>query len=91
MHILLWLVPPVAVTAIAMLWAAWAGRPRREQAGGDRRTDADNQRLARALGRPLPGTGRGIAPARRDRDRSTGIAVRPSRGAPAHDAPWLPR
>jgi cytochrome c-type biogenesis protein CcmH/NrfF len=42
-EILLWLVPSGVVLVIAMVWAAWAGRPRRED------------------------------------DRSTGIAVRPSR------------
>ncbi|HET7385322.1 MAG TPA: hypothetical protein VFJ19_01510 [Nocardioidaceae bacterium] len=88
MHILLWLVPPVAVTAIAMVWAAWAGRgldklderERRDRRDtSDRRTDADQERLARALAKPHPGAGR-TAPAA-PRDRSTGIAVRPSRSA----------
>ncbi|HEU5043436.1 MAG TPA: hypothetical protein VFT75_04805 [Nocardioidaceae bacterium] len=74
MHILLWLVPPAAVTVLAMLWATWAGRPRPE-AGA--RTEADHERFAAAITRRHPASGT-QRPAPR-RDRSTGIAVRPSR------------
>jgi hypothetical protein len=74
-EILLWLVPPAAVTVLAMIWAAWAGRPQRED---DDRSDADYEKFARAIAKEHPAAGRPrVAPVR---DRSTGIAVRPSRG-----------
>jgi hypothetical protein len=72
-EILYWLVPPVVVTSVAMLWVAWLGREGR----GEIDRDVAVRRLAEALSKePRP---------RRDRrptvvrDRSTGIAVRPSR------------
>ena len=73
MEILLWLVPSLAVTALAMLWVGWVGRERTEEV--DR--EAAAARLARALehGRPVA---RGSRP-QPERDRSRGIAVRPSR------------
>jgi hypothetical protein len=76
-EILLWLVPAGVVTCLAMLWAAWAGRPREEQA---RRSDADQARFARAITKEHPAARRPrpVAP----RDRSTGVAVRPSRRPP---------
>ncbi len=79
MEILAWLVPAACVTVLAMLWAAWAGRPRREHV---ERTDAVTERFAKAILKEHPAAGRPrpVGP----RDRSTGIAVRPSRnpGAP---------
>ncbi|GAB3662491.1 hypothetical protein GCM10027596_24070 [Nocardioides korecus] len=76
MEILLWWLPPVAVTAVAMAWVGWLGRAR--PAGPDR-SEAAQERFARAILRDLPDevTRRADAP-RRARDRSTGIAVRPS-------------
>lgn len=79
MEILLWLVPAAAVTTVAMLWAGWAGRPRREQAA---RSEAAYERFARAVAKPHPAP-RSRATLPRERDRSTGIAVRPSRRPPA--------
>jgi len=77
-EILVWLVPSGVVLVIAMVWAAWAGRPRREE---DRRSDAAYERFAKAIAKEHPGAGRAGPPAARD--RSTGIAVRPSRaGSP---------
>jgi hypothetical protein len=73
-EILVWLVPSGVVLVIAMLWAAWAGRPRRED---DRRSDAAYERFAKAIVKEHPGAGRAGPPVARD--RSTGIAVRPSR------------
>lgn len=81
MHILLWLAPPAAVTVLAMLWAMWAGRPRPE-AGA--RSEADHERFAAAMARRHPPSG-APRPAPR-RDRSTGIAVRPSRARSDADA-----
>jgi hypothetical protein len=74
-EILLWLVPSVAVTFLAMAWVSWVSRDGRGQV--DREVAVE--RLGRALAKEPPaGTRRTSAPAR---DRSTGIAVRPSHGA----------
>ena len=79
MEILLWLVPAAVVTAAAMAWVSWAGRDGR----GEVDRDVAVQRLGKALGKDLPaGTRRTSPPVR---DRSTGIAVRPSHGAAARD------
>jgi hypothetical protein len=77
-EILLWLVPSVVVTGVAMLWTAWLGREGR----GEVDREVAVRRLASALEpdgrrrrRPTPG----YAADTPVRDRSTGIAVRPSR------------
>lgn len=74
MEILAWLLPSAGVTVLVMLWAAWVGRPQAEQ---EERSDATNERFARAILREHPAADRPrpVVP----RDRSTGIAVRPSR------------
>ncbi len=77
----MWLVPAGVVTVAAMLWAAWAGRPRPDdRAVQAQRREADHERFAKAITRQHPGaTGpRPVAV----RERSTGVAVRPSRRAP---------
>jgi hypothetical protein len=75
-EILYWLVPPAAVTVVAMLWVSWLGREGR----GEVDRDVAVRRLAAALQKePRPHTTRRPTPVR---DRSTGIAVRPSRAAP---------
>jgi len=80
MEILWWLAPPVVVTAVAMAWVSWLGRESR----GEIDRDEAVARMARAL---EPGERRRFARARpevrvaiepRPRERSTGIAVRPS-------------
>ncbi|MCW2739312.1 hypothetical protein [Nocardioides sp.] len=77
MEILLWLVPAVVVTVAAMAWVSWVGRDGR----GEVDRDVAVERLGKALAKELPaGTRRTAAPAR---DRSTGIAVRPSHGSAA--------
>ena len=79
MEILLWLVPPVVVTGVAMVWVSWLGRP--DHGRTDDRSEATYARFAEALARPLDSGRRRPAtrvPAR-PRDRSTGVAVRPSR------------
>jgi hypothetical protein len=73
-EILLWLVPAAVVTVVAMGWAAWAGRPQREQRD---RSEAAYERFARAIAKAHPAAGRPRPSV--VRDRSTGIAVRPSR------------
>ncbi len=75
MEILAWLVPTGVVLVVMMAWAAWAGRPRRDETD---RSDAAYDRFAQAITREHPSAGRPRPPA--NRDRSTGIAVRPSRG-----------
>jgi hypothetical protein len=79
-EILLWLLPSVVVAVVAMLWVAWLGREGR----GEVDRDVAVRRLAGALEhdprrrrRPAPG----YAAPRPERDRSSGIAVRPSRRA----------
>ena len=74
MEILLWLVPAAAATLLAMLWATWAGRPERDDRD---RSDAAYERFARAITKEHPTAGRPRPVA--TSDRSTGIAVRPSR------------
>ena len=74
MEILAWLVPSGVVLVIAMVWAAWAGRPQREETD---RTDAAYEKFAQAIAREHPGAGRAGPVAARA--RSTGIAVRPAR------------
>ena len=73
-EILLWLVPPVVVTILAMVWVSWLGREGR----GEVDRDVAVRRLAEALQREpkRPATYAARTPAK---DRSTGIAVRPSR------------
>ncbi|MGH3508720.1 MAG: hypothetical protein ACRDPI_00640, partial [Nocardioidaceae bacterium] len=55
MQILWWLVPAVVVTAGAMAWAAWAGRP--QPANGEP-TETEKRRFAEAITRPHPAAGR---------------------------------
>jgi hypothetical protein len=75
-EILLWWLPPATVTLVAMLWVSWLGRAR--DLSPDR-SDAAQERFAAAILRDLPAevTSRVSAP-RPLRERSTGIAVRPS-------------
>lgn len=72
-EIMLWWLPPALVTLGAMLWVSWYGRARDEAPD---RSEAAQARMARALGRDLPQSERRTST--RPRDRSTGIAVRPS-------------
>jgi hypothetical protein len=75
-EILLWWLPPAAVTVVAMAWVGWLGRAR--DLSPDR-SEAAQERFAAAILRELPTqvTTRANAP-RPERERSTGIAVRPS-------------
>ncbi len=69
MQILLWLVPPLVVTLLAMAWVGWVGREGR----GEVDREESLRRLGEALERPQP-----PRPARlpHRRERSTGVAVR---------------
>jgi len=84
-EILWWWLPPAIVTLIAMLWVSWLGRAR--DMGPDR-SDAAQERFAAAIMRDLPPavTNRVSAP-RPMRERSTGIAIRPSQRAGADGVP----
>jgi hypothetical protein len=72
-EILLWLAPAGVVTVLAMAWVSWLGREGR----GEVDREVAVRRLAAALQREHPGAGtpRPAVP----RERSTGLAVRPSR------------
>ena len=74
MEILLWWLPPVLVTAGAMVWVGWLGRAR---STAPDRSDAAQERFAAAIMRDLPTRAQQTSP-RPVRDRSTGIAVRPA-------------
>lgn len=86
MEILLWLVPPAVVTLVAMLWVTWLGREGR----GEVDPEVAVRRLAQALQKEPPAhTSTRPTP---NRDRSTGIAVRPSRSpAAGHRTTGQPR
>jgi hypothetical protein len=77
MSVLWWLAVPLGITAVAMVWAAWAGRSRDERD----RDEASRDRLATALAKPLPSRARRVVAQPVDKPR--GVAVRPSaRSAP---------
>jgi len=75
-EILLWLVPPALATVGAMMWVSWLAREGR----GEVDRDVAVQRLATALEKDHR-AGLPERPARVT-DRSTGIAVRPTRVGP---------
>jgi hypothetical protein len=75
-EILLWWLPPAVVTLVAMLWVSWLGRAR--DVGPDR-SEAAQERFAAAIMKDFPSeVTRQVSAPRPLRDRSTGIAVRPS-------------
>ncbi len=80
MEILLWLVPAALATAGATVWVGWLAREGR----GEVDRDVAVQRLAKALEKDHRGSRRRALPDRPARvaDRSTGIAVRPTRTGP---------
>ena len=76
MEILFWWVPPAVVTLVAMIWVSWLGRARPT---GPDRSDAAQERFAAAIMRDLPSeVTRQVSAPRPMRERSTGIAIRPS-------------
>lgn len=89
MEILFWLVPPALVTGVAMVWVSWLGREGR----GTVDRDVAVRRLGQALergstARRRPSYSAPAPPA----DRSTGVAVRPSRReAPTQPTPPVRR
>lgn len=75
-EILWWWVPPAVVTVVAMVWVSWLGRAR---STAPDQSDAAKERFAAAILRDLPSeVTRQVSAPRPVRERSTGIAVRPS-------------
>lgn len=60
MEILLWLLPAAVTTGLAMLYVSWIGRERVEREP----TEADQERFAAAIMKPLPPSVRASRPAR---------------------------
>ncbi|MBA2772877.1 MAG: hypothetical protein H0U36_02370 [Nocardioidaceae bacterium] len=81
MQVLWWLVPPLAATVLAMLWAAWLGRQRDD----DRRDDSDAAlaKMADALARPAPRRARLQSPPAAVAEPGHGVAVRRTPRRPA--------
>lgn len=80
MEILFWLLPAAVVTLAAMAWVGWWGRESRGAV-----TDASREAAARRLGEALSReqtSHPGYAVPPRDRDRVSGVAVRPSKVRP---------
>lgn len=77
MEVLFWLLPAAVVTTVAMVAVGWWGREGRGEV--DRETAA--RRLGEALGRER-GQRPGYAVPARPVDRSSGIAIRPSKARP---------
>jgi hypothetical protein len=85
--ILWWLAAPALTTALAMLWASWAGRPRRPM----RPDESSNvyESFTDALRRPLPERARGVV--RQQPERLRGVALRPDpRPDRAEHPRWRP-
>lgn len=84
--ILLWLVPPLVVTVLACLWVGWLGREQtatvdREQAAARMGAALERAKTREARRKPPPASPRGAG------ERSSGIAVRPSRPSIAGESP----
>jgi hypothetical protein len=76
-EVLFWLVPAGVVTLVTMLWVGWWGR--------EGRGEVDRETAARRLGEALSRERKrrpGYAVPRRTPDRSTGVALRPSKLRP---------
>jgi hypothetical protein len=82
MVVLWWLVPPLAATCLAMVWAGWAGRARDEVTRDDSPEAMD--RMRRALERPLPHRGKPVVS--RPLEPTHGVAVRGRSARPASGA-----
>lgn len=91
--VLLWLLPPVLVTLVAMAWVAWRGRSERAEVDRDEavrrlgaalesRTGPSGSRRPWARPRETPG----YAVPARPHQRSSGVAVRRSSTPPQADS-----
>lgn len=81
-EILWWLAPAVVVTVLTMLWVGWLGRAGR----GHVDRDVAVERLGKGLRTQHKGLARPTPAATRAPDRSTGVAVRPSRSSAAEQS-----
>ena len=72
MAVLWWLVPPLAATCLAMLWAGWLGRDRDVERRDD--SEAALLRMEKALRKPTPSKGRPVASV--PTEPSHGVAIR---------------
>ncbi len=72
MAVLWWLVPPLAATCLAMLWAGWLGRDRDDERRDD--SEAALLRMEKALRKPTPSKGRPVASL--PTEPSHGVAIR---------------
>jgi hypothetical protein len=82
MSVLWWLVPPLAATCLAMLWATWAGRDRDEVKRDD--SDEAMARMKKALDRPAPQRDRPVRSTSEEPSHGVairGLARRPSAGS----------
>lgn len=78
-EILLWLLPAALVTVIAMVWAGWMGR--------ERRGEVDEAEALRRMGEALERSSVAVRKATpRERERSTGVAVRRTHEANGADS-----
>lgn len=75
MEILWWLAPAAGATVMAMIWVTWTGRPRRDDS--EEKAEAAYLKFVAAIEREHPAAHYPRPPS--VHDRSTGIAVRPSR------------
>jgi len=84
-EILLWLVPPVVVTVVAMAWVGWLGREGRGEVDHDEAV----RRLGAALDRHAEQAQQRPVRLPRRRQRSTGVALRrtPPVAEPAAEPP----
>lgn len=71
-EILWWLAFPAAATLVAMVWAAWAGRPDREPSRRD--SEQAFEQFAAAVAKPHPTAGRRVGPPQLG--RVNGVALR---------------
>jgi hypothetical protein len=77
-EILWWLAPPVAATALAMVWVSWLGRDGRGQVD----PEVAVRRLGDAMARPTRMSRAASPRPRAPEERGTGVAVRPSSREP---------
>ncbi len=80
MEILLWLVPPLVVTLVAMCWVGWVGRESRGEVDRDEALRRLGEALAKDPVSPAPGPATNPP-----REPSTGVALR----RPAESGPQV--
>lgn len=86
MKVLAWLVVPLCVTAIAVLWAGWHARTRRPRHPAQ--TAAAYSRFQAALERPHPDRARTVVHQPPTPGRAVGVRRSPEGSPPGSDRPW---